>query len=130
MKLQQPFGTPQSTAAQQFFGGQQPTPMQQPAMQQAVMPTLEVPQQPAAQPVPQPAFQDTSMQPADAPAASPQQNSFLNLSDPMQQIQQPQQQAPAEETCLYCGTKYFKGVKYCPGCGVSLPEFSADDFFR
>ena len=32
--------------------------------------------------------------------------------------------------CPYCGNQHFKGIKYCPGCGIELPSHSAEDLFR
>ena len=43
---------------------------------------------------------------------------------------QPAESAMTEKTCLYCGTRYFTGVRYCPGCGIELADASDSDFFQ
>ena len=47
-----------------------------------------------------------------------------------QQPAQPQAPAEQEETCPYCGTKHFKGVKYCPGCGIEFTSITGSTPFR
>lgn len=121
------FGTQQGYGSQPQFGTQPDT-----------MPPLEMP---AAQfDIPQSQPQNFLNLPPDNPAPQVQypQPDPLPQSIPEPQTQYPQtppvtpapQAAPETETCPYCGNQHFRGIKYCPGCGIELPSHSAEDLFR
>ncbi len=140
------FGTQQGYGSQPQFGTQQGYGSQpQFGTQPDTMPSLEMP---AAQfDIPKPAQPQNFLNlPQDNPAQqtvpAPQvqypQPAPLPQSIPEPQTQYPQtptvtpapQAAPETETCPYCGNQHFRGIKYCPGCGIELPSHSAEDLFR
>lgn len=101
-----PYGTQQPYGAQQPYGTQQPygRPAAEPE-RESEMPSL------------------TGLQEQPQPAAMPS-------------VSPPVPPAPAEtakfgdletDVCRWCGTRYVRGISYCPGCGVSLAEFRRDD---
>ena len=170
----QPTGTQQIFGAQQTYGAQQQFGMPLSfGAQQAAMPAQDTPPTPLAppkktKPVQTVQWQEPEMQPLEMPQnPAPQPMNFLNLpnvqaasSEQLQsqiqpqvlsqmqaqmqtppvppQVQQPSalpqtqpaESAMTEKTCLYCGTRYFKGVRYCPGCGIELADASDSDFFQ
>ena len=76
---------------------------------------------------------DRFMQLPPEPTLPPQPTYPQSVQSPYPQTQQPAQpQDPAaqEEVCPYCGTKHFKGVKYCPGCGIEFTSITGSTPFR
>ncbi len=101
----------------------------------------------AAQPQTYPSLQ--TAQPQTYPSsqtAQPQSYPSSQAAQP-QSFAQPELQVPPEvkmppevrlhsqesprpqTTCPYCGTTFYQGVKYCPGCGISQIDLSKDNPF-
>ena len=145
---QQQFGMPQSFGTQQAamptLNAPPPQPLQTARWEEPEMQPLEMPQNPAPQAqnfLNLPNVQAASAEQIQSqiqPQVMSQMQTQMQAPPVPPQMQQPSvlpQTQPAEsgmveKTCLYCGTRYFKGIKYCPGCGIELTDATDSDFFQ